>query len=290
MSLTGWRDPLAAERSRPAAAANLARNELRKPERSQTWEAARDAARRLLGRHVPERARVAVLGAGNGDDLPLEWLASRAGELALLDLDARALRGAVGRLPPPLRSRVRIHRCEVTAGAADRITRAVREDRRPRNPQVPRGPLAGGGYDVVIGDLLYSQLLYPGLLDAGISGARTGRALARYSPDLTDGVVARMQASAAPGGRVIHLHDMVGWWEGHPQPVALGEILGAERPEDALALAALCRCPLETDPHRSVQRLGTLILDTALWEWPFAPGASYLIRATVTTGALGTGR
>ncbi|HET9104151.1 MAG TPA: hypothetical protein VFN55_12435 [Solirubrobacteraceae bacterium] len=236
----------------------------------------------MLERHVGSGARVAVIGAGHGNDLPLDRLAARAGTVDLLDLDRRALRRARSSCRAELRCRVRIVACDVTAGAADRITRAVCLGRPPRSSGRAPGPLAGGGYDVVIGDLLYSQLLYPALLDAGVGAARTRQALARLGPGLTDAVVSRMHASARPGGRVVHLHDAVGWWAGHEQPVGVGVILAQERLDDALALISTCRQPVGADPRESARRLGAKPIETALWEWPFAADARYLVCATVT--------
>lgn len=267
----------------PATMANIARNTAGAGrDRAHRWASAREAAWQLLDRHVPQDARVALIGAGNGDDLPLERLAARASQLDLFDLDPAALRRARRTCLPELQARVGLHRLDVTAGAADRISVAVRLGRQPRASRAPERPLGSAAYDVVIGDLLYSQLLYPALLDAGVSQTRIRQALARYGPALTDGVVSRMHASAAAGARVIHLHDIVGWWDGHPQPVSLPEILAQDTLEDAFALIARCRAPVGTDPHDSARRMGARVLERALWEWPFAPGASYLVCATVT--------
>lgn len=285
MRLAALIAPVSAARRGPATAANIARNTLGGDERAQRWAPARDAAWRLLEPYVGRDARVAVVGAGNGHDLPLERLASRAAQLDLLDLDPAALRRARRRCAPELRHRVRLHRCEVTAGVADRIAYAVRLGQRPRRANVPLTRLGAGGYDVVIGDLFYSQLLYPALLDAGVPHPRTRLALADYGPAVTDAVVARMHASARPGGRVVHLHDIVGWWDGHSQPVLLEEILAHERIEDAFALIRRCRRPVGGDPRESALRLGARVLDTALWEWPFGPRAGYLVCATVTRSA-----
>lgn len=273
---------IAGGRTRPSTAANIARNRLGDPDRATRWAPARAAAWRLLERHVPLDAKVAVIGAGNGHDLPLDRLAARAGQLDLFDVDLAALREARRSCPPEFRERVRVQRCDVTEGAADRIAHAVRVGRRPRGGGPPSRCLSADRYDVVIGDLFYSQLLYPALLDAGVSSARTGRALARYGPALTDAVVERMNASVAAGGRMIHLHDVVGWWDGHRQPVALEEILAQQRSEEACALISRCRQPVGTDPRASAERLGARVLETALWEWPFAPDAKYLVCATVT--------
>lgn len=283
MSAGGLIAPTVCMRSRPATMANLARNGAGVGgDRWLRWSTAREGAWRLLDRHVSWGTRVAVIGAGNGDDLPLTRLAARASRLDLFDLDLAALRRARRLIPAELRPHVRLHRCDVTAGAADRITRAVRLGRPLHAGNAPGGPLGAGGYDVVIGDLFYSQLLYPALLDAGVSRAARRRVLEVGGPALTDAVVARMHASAAPGARMIHLHDIVGWWEGHLQPVSLAQILSQDDLEAASTLIARCRQPLGVDPRQSAHRLGARVMDTALWEWPFAAGASYLVRATVT--------
>jgi hypothetical protein len=270
-------------RRRPATAANRARNALGGgSDRADRWMFARDAAWRLLEGRVSWDARVAVLGAGNGHDLPLGRLAAMAGEVDLFDIDLPALRRARRACAPEVRQRIRVRRCDVTAGAADRIAYAVSVGRQPRRASVPLTSIGEGGYDVVIGDLLYSQLLYPALLDGGVPPNKTAAALAAHGPALTDIVVARMHASAADGGQIIHLHDMVGWWEDHAQPVSLEAILAEERLEDAFALMSSCRQPVGTDPRASALRLGAPLLETVLWEWPFAPDARYLVCATVT--------
>ncbi|MHB1467954.1 MAG: hypothetical protein ACYCX7_02215 [Solirubrobacteraceae bacterium] len=323
-------------RTRPAAAANMARNSLRSQERADEWVGARRAAWMFLERHVPTCSQVAVIGAGNGDDLPLEQIARRCSTLSLIDVDAAALRRAVRRLPVELQRRTAVHRCDVTDGAADEIVSAVLRRRRrgvvpaprreivreqrpgvvparwprvvparwpgvvparwprvvparwprvvpaqwPRVVPAQRPQLPGGPYDVVIGDLLYSQLLYPALLDAGVCGPRLRRALELHAPALTDALVARMHASTTPEGVIVHLHDTAGWWDGHRQPTPIARILAAGRSEEALDLSDACRKPLGADPRRSAQRLGAQIVDTAFWEWPFKPRVSYLVCAS----------
>lgn len=307
-------------RRRRVHAANIARNRLRRPERAAAWAGARRAAWEFLDRHVTPDARVAVVGAGNTDDVPLEQLAARAGALSLIDLDPRAPRRAVRRLPAELRARIDVHRCEVTSGAADGVIAAALRASDADGPgtnlpggsasgtsasgasapgasgpgasgpgaigSAPRGPserpLPGAPYDVVIGDLLYSQLVYPALLDAQLADSRLLSTLEHHAQPLTDVVVARMHASTRRGGVVVHLHDTAGWWEGHPQPVPIASVLAAATSEEALELAGACRKPVGTDPRRSAHRLGARVLDTAFWEWPFDAGVSYLVCATAT--------
>jgi hypothetical protein len=269
----------------PATLANRARNAMREPERLARWAPAREACWHLLDRHVPPGARVLVAGAGHGDDLPLARLAQRCSELVLADLDPSAVRRARARLPRPARRTVRAHRCELTSGAADDAVMRALAGRPPRVPVVADGPIAGGGFDVVVGDLLYSQLIYPALVDRRVPEARQRRVLEAIGPALTDGVVGRLHASAVAGGCVVHLHDAAGWWAGHPQPHAIDAVLagaGTSAGADAGAeLLAGCRGPLGSEPRDSLRRLGAVPIDGGLWEWPFAAGTRYVVQATV---------
>jgi len=77
----------------------------------------------LLAQHVKADARVAIVGAGNGDDLPLRRLARRAARVDLIDLDAAALRRARRRVR--FAHHVHTVREDVTAGAVDAILAEV---------------------------------------------------------------------------------------------------------------------------------------------------------------------
>ena len=150
---------------------------------------------------------------------------------------------------------------------------------------VSEAPVPGAPYDLVIGDLLYSQLLYPALVDLGVPAARTSAYLVRYAPRLTRSVVARLHVSA-PGGLVLHVHDPIAWWPGHPQPVTLEQILtAAERdPVAALALAAQGQGPRDSDPRAALSSFAIPVRATAMWRWPFAAGVDYLACATLAGG------
>ena len=155
-------------RGGPASRANAQRNARGTAARLERWEPARDALWAVLDRHVQASDAVAVVGAGNGHDVPLRRLAERAGRVDLIDLDARAARGARGRLPAPLRSRVEVVREDVTGGVADALVTLAEQGDLPAVRTAPDLPLGDGAYDVVIGDLLYSQLLYPALRDTAL--------------------------------------------------------------------------------------------------------------------------
>ena len=273
---------LAAERLRaPARRANTARNARAEYDRHARWAPAREALWRFLDVHLPDGACVAILGAGNCDDLPLARIAARADEVTLMDLDKRAIRAARHRQPRQLRGRIDVVEHDVTDGAADGIAIAAAAGRVPE-PVVTEAPVPGAPYDLVIGDLLYSQLLYPALVDLGVPAARTSAFLARYAPRLTHSVVARLHASA-PGGLVLHVHDPIAWWPGHPQPVTLKRILAASAtdPVAALVLAARGTGPHHSDPRSALSSFAIPVRATAVWHWPFAPGVDYLTCATL---------
>jgi hypothetical protein len=268
--------------------ANAANNAKGDDIRHRRWAPAREAAWALLDGCVPSGARLAVAGAGNGDDLPLTRLARRAGRVDLLDLDAGALRVARRRVSWDRRHAVQAIEQDVTGGAADVVVRAAvaaggARARGTAAPVVPAGAVGEGPYDVVVCDLLLTQLLYPALRRGGLDGPAIDAVLLRDGQGLTDAVVARLHA-AAPGGTVVILHDLLGWWDGHPQPFTLDEVLarGAADPAAALALAVRGSLPYGCDPWLASRRAGAEVTETRLWRWPFAPGADYVVFGLVT--------
>ena len=271
----------ARRRRSPSLAANAARNARAEIDRASRWRPARDAFWRFLDPYLLDGARVAIVGAGNGDDLPIGRIAERVGSLSLLDLDARAARGARRRRSWKLRRQIDVVEHDVTGGVADAIALAAARGEVVERVTVPEGPLPGGPYDLVVGDLFYSQLLYPALLDLGVKGTRREAFLSRYAPLLTRSVVARLHAS---GPVVVHVHDPLAWWPGHEQPVALEQILRLAEGEDlsaALSVVARGFGPVESDPRPALRSFGIGALETALWRWPFAPDVEYLVCATL---------
>ena len=269
-------------RKRPARSANLSNNAKGDRARHRRWAPARAAAWALLDTVVAEGARVAVVGAGNGDDVPLDALARRAARLDLIDLDADALRIARDHVGAAHRARVRTLEDDVTGGAADALIVAALTRAEPpiAPPAVPAAPVGDGPYDVVVCDLLLTQLLYPALRGGDLRGDEIDAVLLRDGQRLTDGVVARLHA-AAPGGTVVILHDVLGWWKGHQQPFTLSELLACD-PAQALVLARRGSLPYGCDPWTATRRAGARVHDTRLWRWPFAAGADYAVFGLVT--------
>lgn len=246
--------------------------------RRKRWRPARDAVWALLEDVIAPGAAVAVVGAGNGDDVPLARLAGRAGVLDLIDLDPDALGRAVKRTRGKGRAVVE----DVTAGAADAIIAAALERRTPELPApgAEAVPLGAGGYDVVIADLVLTQLLYPALKAAGtLSGREIDEVLLRDGQPLTDAVVARLHASAPV---VVILHDLLGWWKGHQQPFSLDALLRST-PEQARKLAkGAGAVPYGCDPWVATRNVGGRVERERHWRWPFAAGADYLVFGLVT--------
>lgn len=274
---------LEAERRRaPSTGANRARNAGAELGRHRRWAAARDAAWWVIDRSLRNGATVAIVGAGNGDTLPLPRIAARASAVTLIDVDRRALARARRRVPLRDRGRVELLAHDITFGAADAIAIAAAAGRVPRAPAVRPEPLPGAPYDLVIGDLFYSQLLFPALSDLAVAPARVDAVLEACGPALTLAVVSRLQASA-PRGRAIHLHDPLAWWPGHSQPVSLPAILAVadQDPAAAMALVARASGPRGCDPRTALAALGVEIAATVLWPWPFSDGVDYLVVATV---------
>jgi hypothetical protein len=267
-------------RRAPARIANASRNAQTGRARRRRWEPARDALWDFVAPVLDGGARVAIVGAGNGDDLPLGRITRRARGVVLIDIDPIAARAARRRLPRSARSEVEVIGHDITAGAADRIALTAFGD---RHGELTRSldPLPGAPYDLVIGDLFYSQLLYPALLDLGVEAERRDAVLAEHVPSLTRAAVARLHASAP---RVVHVHDPLAWWDGHDQPMSLDEVLGraaSDGSEAAVALAARGLGPHESDPRAALTDLDLSPTTTALWRWPFSDGVDYLACATL---------
>jgi hypothetical protein len=259
-----------------ARAANATNNAKGDGARRRRWKPARAEAWALLEDVIAPGARVAVAGAGNGDDLPLGRIARRASRLDLIDLDGAALAGARRRVAA---RGVRVFEQDLTGGAADAILAGG-------SGEVPVTPVGDGRpYDVVVCDLVLTQLLYPALKAAGtLSGAEIDAVLLRDGQPLTDGVVGRLWASVAPGGSVVIVHDLLGWWKGHQQPFDLHRLLtlGATDPAAALTLARTGSLPYGCDPWLATRRAGARVIHTRVWRWPFSPGADYAVFGLVT--------
>jgi len=99
-----------------------------------------------------------------------------------------------------------VHALNITDGAADTIVRAARDGTTAVLAPATIAPLSDTPYDLVVGDLFYSQLLAPALGDIGLDDHVSIDALAA-PPDhsrMRRSVVVPQQRPRCPtlGGRV----------------------------------------------------------------------------------------
>lgn len=270
--------------ARIALDANARNNAMHQELRLDRWRTVRDALWTVLDPLLEPGARVALVGGGSCDDVPLARIAERAARVDLVDFDTGSTDRARTRLDPTARERVTAIECDVTGGCADRVLAALRDGAPlPRSLPLPVTPLGSGDYDLVVGDMLYTQLLHAGLIALGIAGARQHELMRRYDPALTEALVRRVEASVAPGGHAVHVHDLACWASGHTQPLAIEAVLAdPERTWDQLLRHDNC------DPLLVLRRLGVEVLATSWWRWPFEPAKQFVVRCAVTRRADGS--
>jgi hypothetical protein len=266
---------------------NAANNAMHQDLRLERWTQARDALWSVIDPLLAAGARVALVGGGSCDDVPLARIAARAGSITLVDLDPLAASRGVRRLGAGAEAAatVDVHLEDVTDGCADAILQAVRDERPlPEGLPLPYGPIAGGGFDLVVGDMLYTQLLHAGLVALGIHGPRQLELMRRYDPPLATSLVQRIQGSLARGGHAIHVHDVACWAAGHDQPLTLDAALAdPDRAWRRLRRHDAC------DPHLVLERLDAAIAGHAWWRWPFEPNKQFLVRASVARAPVAAG-
>lgn len=267
---------------RIALESNARNNAMYQQLRLERWSSVRDAAWELIEPLLDEHSHVALVGGGSCDDLPLGRLASRVQHVDLIDFDTSSTDRAVSRLPEPLRARVTVIEHDVTGGSADLVLRALQQDAPlPESLPLPYGPLGSGEYDLVVGDMLYTQLLHAGLIALGIEGTRQLELMRRYDPPLVRALVQRIEASVRSGGHAVHIHDLACWASNHAQPRTLDEVF-----EDPDHRWRELRRHDNCDPHLMLHKLGASIVQHAWWRWPFEPNKQFLVRATVSRCAI----
>jgi hypothetical protein len=266
-----------------ARSANARNNAMYQDLRLERWAGVRDHLWNLVDPLLAPGGRVAIIGGGSCDDVPLVRIGDHAGTIDLVDFDSSSTDRALARVGAAARARVRVIEEDVTGGCADRILRAVRdEDPLPDSLPLPYGPLGEGDYDLVIGDMLYTQLLHAGLIALEVFGEQQHELMRRYDPHLTNALVRRIQASLASGGHAIHVHDVACWAGDHAQPITLEEALA----DPFWAFPKLLRHD-NCDPHLALTRMRADVRESTWWEWPFEPRKRFLVRATVARADVG---
>jgi hypothetical protein len=176
------------------------------------WYASHRAAiERLI---VPERrgGRICVLGAGNCNDLDLQWLCEAYGEVRLVDIDRAALERAVGQQGVGRRAEIVLDAPVDLTGVAG-ITRGWR-GRRVSEEEVEGAagtcltevstPAGGGGFDVVLSPCVLSQLMM-GMRDLV---GRDHPGWTRLRRAIWERHLRTMMGMVGPGGRGVMIVDV----------------------------------------------------------------------------------
>jgi hypothetical protein len=138
--------------------------------RAKAWHLYGEHRRRVtaLLRSLQRERGLCVLGAGNCDDLELAELARAFGTAHLVDLDAAALAGGIGRLPEAVRERVVPHGDLDLAFYADALdwerevpALATLLPRASRTADALVRAIGAGSFDVVLSSCVLTQLWVP---------------------------------------------------------------------------------------------------------------------------------
>ena len=234
---------------------------------------------------------VAILGAGNGNDLDVAALCDRAGSCTLVDIDRQALNGILGSSGDEPRN-MRVDVRDVT-GVARMIDAWSTTDDRTIDTLVRAladGPsLSESSFDIVASCCMLSQLTSQAI--APIGSTRHPRAL-EVALAVRDAHLALIAMMLRPGGRALVLTDVAST-DGDP---AIADAADAE-------LAALLdrieqggRCFAGTAPTgiafalREDPSLAPLVEDVAVyapWRWQLLEDRAHLVAAVTFTRSRG---
>jgi hypothetical protein len=241
----------------------------------------------ITGAAGGDSGRVAVLGAGNGNDLALDQLVTRFAQVHLFDLDREALVRARDRQDPAVAARLSLHAPVDLGGALAEVGRFRARAATPDE----LGALPGAGvrallervperFDVVASTCLLSQLVHG-----------CGRVLGDEHPQLAEiacaVVVAHVRLVAqllAPGGTGVIVTDTVS-----TDTYPLEELWAARAPQEILDEVEASGNHLSGTAPRFLRRIvntdpliAPLVRDSRLeepWLWRLRDEESYLVYA-----------
>jgi hypothetical protein len=239
----------------------------------------------LIAGHGP-RHRLAVLGAGNANDLDLDVLAARFVEIHLADLDGAALARAARRQSPATRERLTLHAERDLSGLLDRLPgwRANAPDAETLARAAPAAAarvVAGlpGPFDLVVSDCLMSQIAWTCFCAFGDTPM--------LMAIVTVALAAHLRALVAltrPGGRCLLVTDVISS-DTYPLDRTFPQLDGGAllRRLDRQGRLfsgtspALTRMMLEDDPDlaREVEDVSVV----APWTWGISPRRTLLVCA-----------
>jgi hypothetical protein len=243
---------------------------------------------------APPSGSLAVLGAGNCNDLDLAALAARFREIHLVDLDEEAVRRARDRQPPAVAARLVLHAPVDLSGAFARMS-ALRS--RPATPaELAVLPSASaqsvlaalpGPFDVVISTCFLSQLLQSALVALGPKHEQLHIIACALALAHLRSVVGML----APGGKA-HLvtdavttetYPLLELWDQQPPAVLLEQLEQASNVFSGTGPAFLRRI-LATDKQVAPALAGPPRL-VEPWLWQFNEDRTYLVYAFSFTRA-----
>lgn len=229
--------------------------------------------------------RIAILGAGNCNDIDLHALARIAESVELLDVDSAAVREGLARQGLERSDRIHVHAGVDVTGAIERLEPWVK--RSPSEEEitayeaqvslVPALPHAGQ-CDVVVSSCLLSALISTIVQTLGQDHPRTLDLVTR----LRDQHLRVLATEATPGGRALLVSDLV---SSDTCPALL------EAKDDALAalmtdVLAARNFFTGMNPFVVVHRLQALgshgVHDVSLvgpWRWRISDARAYLVYA-----------
>jgi hypothetical protein len=237
----------------------------------------------------PPGQTLAVLGAGNCNDLELAALAARFREIHLVDLDEEAVHRARDRQPEQVRARLVIHAPVDLSGAFERLAAfrskpaTLAEQASLPGAAVQRILQAVlGPFDVVLSACMLSQLMHSCYIALGLRHPQ----LHRMATSLAVAHLRSLAAMTAPGGTALLVTDTISsetyaleeLWGDRPPLQLLEEIDRADRVLTGTGPSFL-RKILRDDPE-----VGPLVTAPRLvepWLWRFTDEMTFLVYALV---------
>jgi hypothetical protein len=232
---------------------------------------------------------LAVLGAGNCNDLDLPALAARFREIHLVDLDEEALRRARERQPEAVAAKLVLHAPVDLSGAFDKL--AAYKDRPATAAEQARLPAEStrkvlaalpGQFDVVLSACMLSQLMHSCYVALGLQHPQ----LHLMAAALAVSHLRSMAALIAPGGTGLLVTDTISsetyaleeLWGDQPPLALLEEVDRANRVLTGTAPSFLRKILREDPEVAPLVSPGRLIEP---WLWRFTEEITFLVYALV---------